>query len=43
MLYDVPDLIERAKIWHEKTGKVIKVVITDLDNIEIVDLLLMKS
>ena len=34
MLYDVPDLIERAKIWHEKTGKVIKVVITDLDNIE---------
>ncbi|MEN8217333.1 MAG: NAD-dependent epimerase/dehydratase family protein [Pseudomonadota bacterium] len=30
MLYSVPTLIERAKIWHEKTGKEIKVVIGDL-------------
>jgi UDP-sulfoquinovose synthase len=30
MLYPVPTLIERAKIWHEKTGKEIKVVIGDL-------------
>lgn len=30
MLYPVPTLIERAKIWHEKTGKEIKVVIADL-------------
>jgi UDP-sulfoquinovose synthase len=30
MLYSVPTLIERAKIWHEKTGKEIKVVIADL-------------
>ncbi len=30
MLYPVPTLIERAKIWHEKTGKEIKVVIDDL-------------
>lgn len=30
MLYSVPTLIERAKIWYEKTGKEIKVVIADL-------------
>lgn len=30
MLYPVPTLIERAKIWHEKTGFEIKVVIGDL-------------
>ncbi len=30
MLYRVPTLIERAKIWHEKTGREIKVVIADL-------------
>jgi UDP-sulfoquinovose synthase len=30
MLYSVPSLIERAKVWYEKTGKEIKVVIADL-------------
>ncbi len=30
MLYPVPNLIERAKLWHELTGKEIKVVIGDL-------------
>jgi UDP-sulfoquinovose synthase len=30
MLYPVPTLIDRAKIWHEKTGYEIKVVIADL-------------
>jgi len=30
MLYPVPTLIERAKIWYEKTGFEIKVVIGDL-------------
>lgn len=30
MLYPVPTLIERARIWHEVTGKTIKVVIADL-------------
>jgi UDP-sulfoquinovose synthase len=30
MLYPVPTLVERAKIWYEKTGKEIKVVIADL-------------
>jgi len=30
MLYPIPNLIERAKIWHELTGKEIKVVIDDL-------------
>ena len=34
MLYPVPTLIERAKIWHEKTGKEIKVVIGDLSRPE---------
>ncbi len=30
MLYPVPTLIERAKIWHQLTGKEIKVIIGDL-------------
>lgn len=32
MLYAVPNLAERARIWHEKTGYEIKVVIGDLTN-----------
>lgn len=35
MLYAVPNLSERAKIWHEKTGYEIKVVIGDLTNVEL--------
>lgn len=35
MLYPVPTLIERAKIWYEKTGYEIKVVIGDLTNPEL--------
>lgn len=35
MLYPVPTLVERAKIWHELTGKEIKVVIEDLADPEI--------
>lgn len=35
MLYPIPSLIERAKIWHEKTGKEIKVVIGDLQDPEL--------
>ncbi|MDX2465097.1 MAG: NAD-dependent epimerase/dehydratase family protein [Porticoccus sp.] len=35
MLYPVPALMERAKIWHEKTGKEIKVLIGDLTEPEI--------
>lgn len=35
MLYPVPTLAERARIWHEKTGKEIKVVIGDLTEPEI--------
>ena len=35
MLYPVPTLIERCKIWHEKTGKEIKVLIGDLTDPEI--------
>lgn len=34
MLYQIPTLIERAKIWHEKTGKEIKVVIGNLSQPE---------
>ncbi len=34
MLYPIPTLVERAKIWHEKTGKEIKVVIGDLSQPE---------
>jgi UDP-sulfoquinovose synthase len=30
MLYPIPTLVERAKIWHEKTGYEIKVIIGDL-------------
>lgn len=35
MLYPVPTLQERANIWHEKTGKEIKVVIGDLSDPDI--------
>lgn len=35
MLYPVPTLVQRAKLWHEKTGKEIKVVIGDLTQPEI--------
>ncbi|WP_295396253.1 NAD-dependent epimerase/dehydratase family protein [uncultured Thiodictyon sp.] len=35
MLYPVPTLQERARIWHEKTGKEIKVVIGDLADAEV--------
>lgn len=35
MLYSVPSLIERAKIWYEHTGKEIKVVIGDLTDPEL--------
>lgn len=34
MLYPVPSLAERAKIWYELTGKEIKVVICDLTDPE---------
>lgn len=34
MLYLVPNLIERAKLWHELTGFEIKVVIADLSDPE---------
>ena len=35
MLYPIPSLAERAKIWHEKTGREIKVVIGDLTDPEV--------
>jgi UDP-sulfoquinovose synthase len=35
MLYPVPNLIERARIWHEKTGYEIKVVIGNLTDPEV--------
>lgn len=35
MLYPIPTLQERARIWHEKTGKEIKVVIGDLADAEV--------
>jgi UDP-sulfoquinovose synthase len=35
MLYPIPTLQERAKIWYEKTGKEIKVVIGDLADPEV--------
>ena len=35
MLYAVPTLQERARIWHEKTGYEIKVVIGDLTDAEV--------
>ena len=31
MLYPVPSLLERAKIWHKITGKEIKVIVGDLN------------
>lgn len=34
MLYPVPTLQERARIWYEKTGREIKVVIADLTDAE---------
>lgn len=36
MLYPLPTLIERAKIWHGLTGREIKVVIGDLTDPELV-------
>ncbi|RLA86862.1 MAG: NAD-dependent dehydratase [Deltaproteobacteria bacterium] len=36
MLYPVPTLPERARIWHELTGREIKVVIGDLKDPEII-------
>jgi len=36
MLYPVPTLLERARIWHELTGREIKVVIGDLKDPEII-------
>jgi len=35
MLYPVPTLIERARIWYKKTGQEIKVVIGDLTSTEL--------
>ncbi|MES0488511.1 MAG: NAD-dependent epimerase/dehydratase family protein [Leptospirales bacterium] len=35
LLFDVPNLIQRATLWYEKTGKEIKVVIGDLADAEI--------
>jgi UDP-sulfoquinovose synthase len=35
MLYPVPNLVERARIWHEKTGYEIKVVIGNLTDPEV--------
>ena len=35
MLYPVPTLQERTKIWHERTGKEIKVAIGDLTDPEV--------
>ena len=34
MLYEVPSLVDRARIWHELTGLEIKVIIGDLQNQE---------
>jgi UDP-sulfoquinovose synthase len=35
MLYPIPTLVERARIWHEKTAYEIKVIIGDLSNPEL--------
>jgi UDP-sulfoquinovose synthase len=35
MLYPIPTLVERVKIWHEKTGYEIKVIIADLTDPEL--------
>ena len=40
MLYPIPSLQERAKIWHEKTGRNIKVVISDLTDAKVIRSLL---
>ncbi len=37
MLYPVPNLIERAKLWYELTGKEIKVVVGDLKDKKVTD------
>lgn len=34
-LYEVPSLMERARLWHELTGKEIKVSIMDLADVEL--------
>jgi len=34
MLYPIPSLVQRARIWHERTGKEIKVAIVDLTDPE---------
>ena len=36
MLYNVPSLVERSKIWHKLTGNEIKVVIGDLSKPELI-------
>ena len=36
MLYDVPNLVDRARIWHELTGLEIKVALGDLQDPEFV-------
>jgi len=35
MLYPIPTLVERVRIWHEKTGYEIKVIIGDLTDPEL--------
>lgn len=35
LLYPIPNLMERAKIWHEKTGHEIKVIVGDLADPEV--------
>lgn len=35
LLFPIPNLVERARIWHEKTGKTIRVVIGDLKDAEV--------
>jgi UDP-sulfoquinovose synthase len=35
MLYPVPNLVERAKIWHQLSGREVKVVIGDLQRPEV--------
>ena len=36
MLYPVPTLVERARIWHEKTCIEIKVIIGDITDTKLV-------
>ncbi len=40
MLYPIPSLIDRAKLWYKKTGKEIRVVIADLSEPEVMRSLL---